>query len=1207
MTTDMGQQSSAELSPLHDLRKATTGRDRESLSDAISQLEHPAAAARPTPFYWWSGADLDRERLTWQLDQLAAAGIGGTIVGYSHRPDGSVDAAEPTPFTPAWWDLFSWFVQASADRGMTVGFQDYNVLIDLLSEPFPELAGAAPGTLHEHSVTVHGPAVVRLDIAQDTVVTARLLAPNRATADQVTQPAQVVGVDGQLDCLVPTGAWTLTVVHRQPPTLRGTDVEFDALHPLAGRAVIERYYQPFVTHLGAAVGASFTTFFQDELDLGLRMPMWNDHVAHRLHDEFGFDPSLWLPALWHDVGPRTYEFRHAYKTALVTQLEDAYFRPIHDWHEQHGTALLMDQLSRGDLRQGRDHYADFLRTMSWYQGPGNDDPNLTAPRSVAAFKVSASIAHLHDRPLVVNEAFYGSGWGVTPADMLAGINHGLACGVTHLIVHGLYYTTEGGWWEWAAPDFHFRQPWFRDSRALWQYVTRACALLRLGQHVCDIAILDPTIDLDLTGGRTKSPELVRDLLETLVGRGHDADIVDADSLAVSEQDGAHVRIAHERYATVIVPAMSTISAGAATKLAELAASGITVVVLGEAPRWTERAPLPADHWFDCVLIPDSGDLDRLIDLLNAAPQRHFSTDAPGVLAIHRRLSNADLFLISNTTKHSTQATCRLAALVEVDLAVEEWDLWTGERTTINTDDSASVTICLEPGQARLLVATPSNPGTRTHVSSSTPDQLAFRGREIALDDEWELEVVPTLDNRHRDFDYRDAALGVPTWDIEVSQHGPSGPWVEATATYSTRLLVLGPVPPDRAASFDTALAALEHVAAGDESPVSGTGLRWRPYELSLQHGLSGDPVLRDWTTGPHGLKGAVPDDFLDLALVDPTSPPGSHYFFRTTLRGASPDHGVLAYGSRGPLKIWCSGRLLLETIDEQSPAFFPPFGIPDLRITPRRLATDLHDGDVLLIRTTRLAGQPSRAYVVAGAATLGTATPPPGRARWWAGPTRAMDFDPQTDARPTTWVRAATPPGATELTLTSTGEPRAIWIDGDRVDAAIRPDDDTNDGDQAYRIELDGLVPFGSQVVIELAELTDGSCGGAALTGPLTWHTGPTAGRGRPWPALGLTDYSGVLRYSRRLPASTLGARGGVLRLDGLQGSARVFCDDSEIGSVLAPPFQIELPPARPSHEPRLVIEVANTLANHYRHYPSPYAAMQPPGGGFDRATIRPI
>ena len=36
------------------------------------------------------------------------------------------------------------------------------------------------------------------------------------------------------------------------------------------------------------------------------------------------------------------------------------------------------------------------------------------------------------------------------------------------------------------------------------------------------------------------------------------------------------------------------------------------------------------------------------------------------------------------------------------------------------------------------------------------------------------------------------------------------------------------------------------------------------------------------------------------------------------------------------------------------------------------------------------------------------------------------------------------------------------------------------------------------------------------------------------------------------------------------------------------------------------VVEVANTLANHYRHYPSPYASMQPPSGGFERASIRP-
>ena len=59
--------------------------------------------------------------------------------------------------------------------------------------------------------------------------------------------------------------------------------------------------------------------------------------------------------------------------------------------------------------------------------------------------MSASIAHLHDRPLVVNEAFHSSGWGIMPRDIICGANIGFVSGANRLIPHAPYYTTGGGW------------------------------------------------------------------------------------------------------------------------------------------------------------------------------------------------------------------------------------------------------------------------------------------------------------------------------------------------------------------------------------------------------------------------------------------------------------------------------------------------------------------------------------------------------------------------------------------------------------------------------------------------------------------------------------------------------------------------------------------------------------------------------------------
>jgi len=118
------------------------------------------------PFYWWCGERLTRERLRWQLDRLASQPIAGVIISYSHLPDGSVDPGDPPVFSEAWWDLFLWFVQECRQRGLQVGWQDYNLLTPLLTEiaaSLPEMQGS--GTLSSVCQMATGPATITLPTA----------------------------------------------------------------------------------------------------------------------------------------------------------------------------------------------------------------------------------------------------------------------------------------------------------------------------------------------------------------------------------------------------------------------------------------------------------------------------------------------------------------------------------------------------------------------------------------------------------------------------------------------------------------------------------------------------------------------------------------------------------------------------------------------------------------------------------------------------------------------------------------------------------------------------------------------------------------------------------------------------------------------------------------------------------------------------------
>ena len=434
----------AGFNPLHPTF-AITGRvivDLIHPSQTVDALRRsfvePSAESRPTPLYWWSGGDLDRERLAWQLDQLAGKGIGGTIVGYSHLPDGGLDHGDPEPLSPDWWELMRWFVAASADRGMTVGAQDYGIIGGILLKAADRTRGFTAGSLENSFEIVSGPAAIRRDVDGGT--------SHRAVergGSRVLDAARVES--GQVTWTLPEGEWILSTVSLATGKIGLFETDFDPMHPDSGAAVIDLFYERFAEELGEGFGTTFTTFFQDELDLGLMMPMWNSLVSEALAAR-GFDPDAAQHLLWHGDSDEVMTLRAAYRDIVVDLLESNYFRPIFEWHEAHSTMIVMDQMSRGDLRLGHKHYADFLQTMAWYHGPGNDDPDLTDTRKVAAFKTSASIAHLHGRPRVTNEAFHSSGWGVTPHMIVGGLNVGFAAGANQVMLHGLDYTTDGGWW-----------------------------------------------------------------------------------------------------------------------------------------------------------------------------------------------------------------------------------------------------------------------------------------------------------------------------------------------------------------------------------------------------------------------------------------------------------------------------------------------------------------------------------------------------------------------------------------------------------------------------------------------------------------------------------------------------------------------------------------------------------------------------------------
>lgn len=690
--------------------------------DIRANFAHPPKGYGNVPFYWWDGDSLKRDRLEAQLNILKDASTDGFAVSYIHsHPQADVELnakgyggfgrtvpGAPQVFSQKWWETWNWFSAKCAEAGLGLGLDDYTVgwqhngyyIDELLQDPsFANYQGRLK--IETHLVK----AATQLNITLSGKPLEVVAFPG---AKELTK---LVKADRLVWTAPKDKAYKVYVIYTQASP---------ELHPQYGKRLVEVYFERFKQRMDDKGQQGMNYFFQDELHYPLKMNSFAEDLPAEFLQRKGYNILPYLPALVDTIGDITPKIRLDYAEVLTQLSEERYFKPIFDWHASKGLIYGCDNNGRG---LEPTEYVDYFRTMSWFTAPGNDAPARGS--SFRQTKVSSSIGHLYQRPRTWLEAFHSMGWSSNGEWLTKQLDHHIVAGGNLLCLHGLYYSTHGGWWEWAPPCFHFRMPYWPHMKRWLQYAERLSFVLSQGTHVCDIAVLYPTESMHAYP--KENGATMWNVTDSLTVHGLDYDFIDYQSLQKAQINKGELSVAGEQYKVLILADMKALHHETLLKIRDFHRQGGIVIATGSLPIATSRTGANnkevkeiVDEIFYSPSPTSKGiveqDYTQIVPLIQRLITPDFANDAHYGRVLHRRIAEREVYMVTDVAKNATM-------FFRATGKVECWQAKDGQITTQpilkQTQEGTWIKFDGETGTSLLLVF---SPGTPTYAAAATDDQ-----------------------------------------------------------------------------------------------------------------------------------------------------------------------------------------------------------------------------------------------------------------------------------------------------------------------------------------------------------------------------------------------------------------------------------------------------------------------------------------------------
>jgi hypothetical protein len=717
----------------------------EKIAVVRQDFVHPPDDARVLMRWWWFGPAVTKPELQREILAMKSGGIGGFEIQpvYALALDDPQKGIRNLPYlSKDFLDAVSFASQTAHENGMRV-----------------DMTLASGWPYGGRYVPVEN-ASARLRVAAVDVAAGAASAPVPAMKDGESLVAVFVGPgdakqyapeklkqitsspkDGQV--LLTAGAQPQVVVF-YIASRTGQQVKRAAVD--ANGFVLDHFSRVAVDDHLRTVGDRLMQAFGDTPpysvfsdSLEVYGADWTGDLLPEFQRRRGYDLTPHLPELVSGTDEESAELRHDWGLTLTELIDERYLTPINDWAIAHHTRFRSQ--TYGDP-------AVSLSSNNLVALPEGEGPQWNR-FSYTRWATSAS--HLYGRPVTSTETWtwlHSPVFRATPLDMKAEADCFFLEGSNQLIGHGWPYSPPGaaepGWAFYAAAVFNDHNPWWIVMPDVTAYLQRVSYLLRQGKPANDVAVLLPNDDaysefkLGKVSLSDNMPKYITpELMQQILGAGYNVDYIDAEAIK-------NVGIS---YPVLVLPHVERLSPETLRAITAYSRRGGRVIAVGSTP---DRAPGFANAGAvtdevkqlsqalfaknpNARVVPGESDLGAALHEA-LTPDLKLSSGAGAVGFLHRKLSDADVYFVANTSNQEIHTTADFRTSRKV---VSSWDPFSGAVYAI---DAKPIELNLAPYESRVIVFSDAPLGqarsmpqeAATLVADWTQDwKVSFAGRDQA--------------------------------------------------------------------------------------------------------------------------------------------------------------------------------------------------------------------------------------------------------------------------------------------------------------------------------------------------------------------------------------------------------------------------------------------------------------------------------------------